>query len=319
MNDIFEILKKELPNVQKNVLLKDYTTFNIGGPAAYFLEASKKEDLVRALRLAKKLNVRTFVLGGGSNLLVSDNGFLGLVVKATNKKITLASKIIIEAGTGAELGDVVTFAIEKSLQGLEWAGGLPGTFGGAIRGNAGAFGGEMKDSIFQVEALDKNLALRKFSNKKSQFSYRSSIFKRKQWVIICAKVKLKKGNRKELQDIANSRINYRKEKHPLEYPSAGSVFKNVDVKKIPLKFQKVFADKIKKDPFSIVPAAWFIIGAGLTGAKIGQAQISQKHSNYIVNLGEATAKDVLQLMALAKKKVKKMYGIALEQEVQYLE
>ncbi len=169
-----------------------------------------------------------------------------------------------------------------------------GTFGGAVRGNAGAFGGEMKDSILYVNILDKNLKIKKLSNKQSEFSYRSSIFKKQNLIILSAGVKLKKGEGEILKGVAESHINYRKEKHPLEYPSAGSVFKNVDVDTLPLEFQKEFSDKVKQDPFPIVPAAWFIIGAGLTGKQVGQAQISKKHSNYIVNLGGAKAKDVLE-------------------------
>jgi UDP-N-acetylmuramate dehydrogenase len=321
---IFESLQLALPSIQKNIPIASYTTFNIGGTAKYFLETSKKEDIVTALVLAKKLKLPFFILGGGSNVLVSDKGFKGLIIRIKNPKEELLVKelqgnIIIEAPAGIEIRQLVSFSVENGLQGLEWAGGLPGTFGGAIRGNAGAFGGEIKDSIFQVEAFDKNILLRKFSHKECQFSYRSSIFKKKQWIILSAQIKLKRGNKQELENIANSRINYRKEKHPLEYPSAGSVFKNVDVKKIPKKFQTLFFDKIKKDPFPIVPSAWFIIEAGLTGKKIGQAQISKKHSNYIVNLGGAKAKDVLQLIALVKKVIKKKYGVLLEQEIQFLE
>mgnify|MGYP001609019259 CR=1 FL=1 len=342
-DNIFAILKKELPGVKKNESLKNHTTFRIGGPAEYFLLAKKEQEILEAIIVAKKLKIPLFVMGGGSNLLVADKGIKGLVVKnqvttpivlRKNMQSIFSSRVrgsksrsssphllennIVEAPAGAVLGSVVDFSISKSLQGLEWAGGLPGTFGGAIRGNAGAFGGETKDAIFKVKALDNNFNVRNLSNKQSQFSYRSSIFKKKNWVVLSATVKLKKGNKKDLQAIANSHINYRKEKHPLEYPNAGSIFKNVDFKKVPKKFQNVFADKVKQDPFPIVPAAWFIIGAGLAGKKIGQAQISTKHSNYIVNLGNATAQDVLSLIEFVKKKVKIKYGILLEQEVQYL-
>ncbi|OGZ69861.1 MAG: UDP-N-acetylenolpyruvoylglucosamine reductase [Candidatus Staskawiczbacteria bacterium RIFCSPHIGHO2_02_FULL_42_22] len=320
MNEAFEVLKKELPGLQKNVLLKDHTTFKIGGPAEYFFIAKKKEDVERAIRVAQKLTLPLFIFGGGSNLLVSDAGQKGLVVRMQSgaKTFALLPGNCIRAYAGVSLSDVVLFSIKKSLGGLEWAGGLPGTFGGAIRGNAGAFGGEVKDSIISVQAFDDHFTLRNFTNAQCKFSYRSSIFKEKGWTIISATVALKKGNKKELRSVVDSRINYRKEKHPLEYPSAGSVFKNVDVKKIPTEFKSTFLDKIKKDPFPIVPAAWFIIGAGLTGAKIGQAQISNKHSNYIVNLGGAKAQDVLQLIQLVKDTVKKKYGIELEQEIQYL-
>lgn len=316
---IFRALKKELPQVQENILLKNHTTFAIGGPAKYFLEVTGQEEFIIALKVAKKLSIPFFILGGGSNLLVSDKGFLGLVIKVENKKITAISDTIIQAEAGAGLGDVVDVSIEHSLEGLEWAGGLPGTFGGAIRGNAGAFGGEIKDAILNVAALDNNLELKNLSNAECGFSYRSSIFKRENWIVLSASVQFKKQDKEKLKEIANSRRSYRKEKHPLEYPNAGSVFKNVDVKDIPEKFQALFADKIKKDPFPIVPSAWFIIGAELTGKKIGQAQISEKHSNYIVNTGGAKAQDVLELIKVVKVAVKQKYGIELEQEIQYLE
>jgi UDP-N-acetylmuramate dehydrogenase len=322
MKDLtFLALKETLPTIKKNVLLKNHTTFRIGGPAKYFLIAQKKEQVIKALQLAKKLNIPFFILGGGSNVLVADKGFNGLVIKIQNKnpKFTVKKGNTIEVLAGVLVKDVVKFTTTRGLQGLEWAGGLPGTFGGAVRGNAGAFGAETKDLIVKVQALDNNIKLRTLSNKQCQFSYRSSIFKKKNWIILSATIQCKKGDKKKLQEIAESHINYRKEKHPLEYPNAGSIFKNVDFKIISPKFQKLFLDKVKKDPFLIVPSAWFIIGAGLTGKKIGQAQISKKHSNYIVNRGNAKAKDVVVIIESSKKHIKKIYGIELEQEVQYLD
>ena len=150
------------------------------------------------------------------------------------------------------------------------------------------------------------------------FSYRNSIFKQHGWIILSAKIQFIPGDLVKLQEIANSHIQYRQDRHPLEYPSAGSVFKNVDVATLQPEVKKVFEDKIKQDPFPIVPAAWFIIGAGLTGTQVGGAQISKKHSNYIVNVGGAKAQDVLELIALAKEKVKEQYGVELEQEIQYI-
>lgn len=315
---MFTQLKKELPGLQKNVLLKDYTTFNIGGLAEYFYIASDKEQLIKAISTAKQLNVPVFVLSGGSNLLVADEGIRGLIIKLASESGIELNGEEITAPAGVSLGALVDFSIEHSLQGLEWAAGLPGSFGGAIRGNAGAFGGEIKDSIIKVEALDDTLTLRTFDNQSSDFSYRNSIFKQKNWLVVSATVKLKMGDKNSLQELAESKRQYRKEKHPLEYPSAGSVFKNVDVKDIPAEFIDSFRDKIKQDPFPIVPAAWFIIGAGLTGRQIGKAQISPKHSNYIVNLGGATAKDVLDLAFLVERTVKEKYDIDLEMEVQYI-
>ncbi|MEK7061897.1 MAG: UDP-N-acetylmuramate dehydrogenase [Patescibacteria group bacterium] len=318
-NNIFESLKKELPDIKKGILLSDHTTFKIGGPAEYFLIATKEKEIMHAIKTAKRLKIPIFVMGGGSNLLVSDNVIKGLVVKnQVIEPIVLIKNNIIEAPAGIVFGKLVNFSINKSLEGLEWAGGLPGTFGGAIRGNAGAFGGEIKDSVLKVRALDNKFNLKKLSNAQCKFAYRSSMFKQENWVVLSASVKLIKGDKKKIKEISNSHINYRREKHPLEYPNAGSIFKNVDFKEIPTKFQKLFLDKVKKDPFPIVPSAWFIIGAGLVGKKIGGAQISEKHSNYIVNLGGAKALDVLKLIDIVKQKVKKKYNIKLETEIQFI-
>lgn len=328
---ILQELKKQLPRVKTGVLLKDHTTFNIGGPAEYFYIAKSRQDIVSAVNAAKKLKIPLFMFGGGSNLLVADKGLKGLVVKIQNKNIAIKKNTII-ADAGVDMKNIVDVSIKASLEGLEWAGGLPGTFGGAIRGNAGAFGGEIKDSVSCAEAFDGHFTLRNFTNKQCKFSYRNSIFKEKSWTIVSATVTLKRGIKKELRAIADSHIAYRNEKHPLEYPSAGSIFKNINVKGIPAEFLPLFKDKIKQDPFPIVPAAWFIIGAGLTGKTIGRAQISRKHSNYIINLGRdakeagsagssvrgAKAKDVLALIAFAKKEVKEKYHIDMEPEVQFV-
>ncbi len=317
-SEVFKILKKELPGTKKNILLKNHTTFKIGGPAEYFLTASDQKDLGKAIKVAKRLKLPVFVLGGGSNLLVSDQGFKGLVIKLKNSNDYSLKNNIISASAGVELGKLVKFSVKNSLEGLEWAGGLPGSLGGAVRGNAGAFSGETKDIILEVHALDDKLNLRKFSNKQCQFSYRSSIFKRKNWVVVSAKIKLKKGDKKSLQKIFRARVNYRNQRHPLEYPNAGSIFKNVDFKKFFPKFKKSLLAVVKKDPFPVVPTAYLISEAGLKGTTVGKAQVSEKHPNFIVNLGGAKAKDILKLIELVKKKIKKMYGIHLEVEVQFL-
>lgn len=310
-------IKKLLPSVKKNVLLNKYTTFKIGGPAQYFLIAKKKEDIIKAVKVAKKLRIPFFILGGGSNLLVSDEGFKGLVIKIQNTKYKIRGNYLY-AKAGMPMTALVKKTCQLGLSGLEWAAGLPGTLGGAIRGNAGAFGGEIKDVVFKVEALDEKGNLRRLSRKKCNFSYRSSIFKKKNWILLSAILKLKKGNRRTSQFIARGNINYRKKKHPLNYPSAGSVFKNVDFKKIPKKYRIKFSKIVKKDPFPVVPAAYIISEAGLKGKNIGGAEISKKHPNYIINKRKAKAKDVVNLINLVRKKVKNKFGITLETEIQYL-
>ena len=317
---IFETLKKTLPGIKKNVLLKNHTTFKIGGPAKYFLSAKEKSQIIKALKLAKKLDLSVFILGGGSNILASDKGFDGLVVKIQNKKYPFVIKKgnIIEVPAGVMVKDLVAFSTKNSLQGFEWAGGLPGTVGGAVRGNAGAFGGETKDSILWVECLDEKFQVHKLTNKQCQFSYRSSIFKEKNWIVLACAIQFKQGDKKELQKIAKANMDYRASRHPLEFPNAGSIFKNYEFEKLSEELQQEFAALVKQDPFPIIPTVHFILRAELKGIKIGGAQVSEKHPNFIVNIAAATAKDVLDIIAHNQKIIKEKYNIDIEIEVQYL-
>ena len=322
-DEIYRRFKQILPEVKRNVLLQKHTTFKVGGPARYFLVAHKQETIVKALQLAKKIGMPFFILGGGSNILASDKGFSGLVIKIYHQEKSFPVKkigqdFLVEVKAGVAMKDLVSFLAGRSLSGLEWAGGLPGTFGGAIRGNAGAFGGETKDSIFEVLALDSNLKLRKFSNKQCQFSYRNSIFKEKNWIVLSATLKVKKGDKKTIWQIAKNNINYRKTRHPLDLPNAGSIFKNCDLKYFSEPLRKQLAGVVKKDPFEVVPTAYLISEAGLKGTTIGKAQVSDKHPNFIVNLGAAQAEHILQIIDLNKKEIKKRYRVDLEQEVQFL-
>ena len=297
---------------RKNVSLKNYTTFKIGGRAKYFFAARTKEDLIKAVATAKKLKLPFFVLGGGSNLLVSDKGYNGLVINFQIPSPTAAgrrgrrdaslrppifnfqkNKIIVGAGT--RLGELVNASVERRLTGLEWASGIPGTVGGAVFGNAGAFQKSMKDVVKEVEVLDpKDLRFKIYDFKKCQFGYRDSIFKHKKNLIILSVVfKLKKGKKSEM---IKEYLNYKKQRQPLDYPSAGSIFKN------PSGFS----------------AGELVEKCGLKGKRIGQAKISEKHANFIVNLGNARAKDVKKLINLIKKEVKKKFKINLEEEIQFL-
>lgn len=315
--EIYKNLKTILPGISHNLQLKRYTTFKIGGLARYFFVARTKEDVIRAVTVAKKMKLPFFILGEGSNVLVSDEGFNGLVIKIENCKLKIEnSRLYAEAGV--PFSTLVKEAGQRGLAGLEWAGGLPGTLGGAVRGNAGAFGSETKDTIVFVEALDKNLHLRKLSRAQCQFGYRTSIFKKRNWIVLAALMRLKKGDKKKIQRIAREHICYRKEHGPLEYPNAGSIFKNCDLRLVSKETQKIFRNVIKKDPFPVIPAAAIIAEAGLKGLQQGSAQVSEKHPNYIINLGGAKAKDVVRLIGLVKKKVKLKFGIVLEEEIQYL-
>jgi UDP-N-acetylmuramate dehydrogenase len=305
--------------IQENVPLSKYTTFKVGGPAKYFCRAKSIEDLFSACRFAKEKNCPIFALGAGSNVVVSSNGFDGLVVQIGLDSIELDGRVI-RAGSGCQMSDLVERAAEAGLAGLEWAGGLPGTFGGAIRGNAGAFGGEIKDNLLSVTAFSTQTGeIKIFTNAECKFEYRGSYFKRnRNWVILQAELLLTVGDREKLRSIVNEHIEFRRIRHPLEYPNAGSMFKNVPVESIPPQTMKLFQEFIKVDPFPVVPAGKIIQDAGLKGYQIGGARVSEKHCNYIVNKGNASGEDIYQLTEKIKEQVAGKFGIKLETEPEFL-
>lgn len=295
---IFQKIKKELTEIKTNVLLRNHTTFKIGGPAKYFFVAKKKEDLMKTILMAKKFKLPFFVLGGGSKLLVSDRGFKGLIIKIQNSKFKIKNSKIWTEG-GLTLSKLVNLAQKNNLAGLEWAAGIPGaTISGAIRGNAGAFGNSMKNIVREIEIFDtKTEKIKILKNKDCKFGYRDSIFKKKKnLIILSTTLQLKKGKKKAIKRKLNQYLNYRKETQPLNFLSAGSIFKN------PSGFS----------------AGKLIEECGLKGKKIGNVKISEKHANFIVNLGNGKAKDVKKLINLIKNKVKKKFGIVLKEEIQFL-
>lgn len=304
-----------MQNLQENVPLAPYTTFNIGGPARYFVTVATIEELEEAIATAHTNGWPIFVLAGGSNLIISTQGFNGLVIKiAIGDHQSSGNEL--SAGAATPMSTLVDASITRGLGGIEWAGGLPGTFGGAIRGNAGAFGGEIKDSIESVTTINSQTGEQKtWTNVECQFGYRDSIFKRNpQEIIVSASLTLKPGDANELRQIADSRIQYRQEKHPLEYPNAGSVFKNTPVEAVPVAVLPTFQDSIKTDPFPVVPTAKIIADAGLAGTQVGKVQVSTKHTNYIVNLGNGTGEEIVELIEKVKFVVMEKFGITLEVE-----
>jgi UDP-N-acetylmuramate dehydrogenase len=302
--------------IQKNISLAQYTTFKIGGTAKYFFAANNTDDLVRAVEFVKNKQLPYFILGGGSNLLVSDDGFNGLVMLMNNEGRTVSNNIIF-AEAGTRLSDLVKISTKAGLSGLEWAAGIPrATLGGAIRGNAGAFGFNISDLVKQVKVLKENLEIVDYQVQDCCFNYRDSIFKRSfirsptpnelgvgllnsllnSDIILSAKLELKQGNQEKSQRIIKEYLRQRKEKQPLESFSAGSVFKNP----------------------SNQSAGYLIEQSGLKGKKVGQAMVSEKHANFIINLGGAQAKDVIKLIQLIKRTIKEKFNIDLEEEIQYL-
>ena len=313
--------------IQKNISLSKYTSFKIGGAARYFCVTENVDEIKEALEFAGENKLEVFVLGGGSNLLISDKGFDGLVIRITNYELRIKNNRIF-VGSGLPLIKLVSESIKNNLTGLEWAAGIPGTVGGAVANNAGANGRCMADVVGEVEVLHKgSTALRGlwnqriFTNKQCQFSYRDSIFKKeKKFIILSAVLKLSKGNQEESKKIILEILKLRKEKQPLEYPSAGSVFKN------PVVDDNHLAKLIKEYPElkniaknKTVPAGWLIGQIDeLENKKIGSVMISEKHCNFIVNTGNAKAEDVVILISLIKQKVRMYFGIQLKEEVEYM-
>ncbi len=311
---------KNLPGIKKNVLLKNYTTYKIGGPAKYFFIAKNKEDLLIALKVAKEFKLPIFILGGGSNILVSDKGFNGLIIKIQNTEYKIQNLKEIYAGAGADLTKLAYFSADNGLSGLEWAAGIPGTVGGAIYGHAQAFNIKISDAIKSVEAIDlKTLKLKIFTKKQCQFSLKNSIFKKnKNLIIVSAVLELKKEDTGKIKSKIKEFLDYRKTRHPINFYSAGSTFVNPEIKIRNKKLLEKFSELKDYNKKGIIPSGYLIAKCGLSGKKIGQAKISEKHANFIVNLDQAKSQDVLKLMNLAKKKVKQTFGVLLKEEVQFV-
>ncbi|MDO8467301.1 MAG: UDP-N-acetylmuramate dehydrogenase [bacterium] len=307
---------------QENVSLKEYSNYKIGGPARYFFAPKTVDELTEAVKKARVEKLKIFILGGGTNLIINDAGFEGLVIKPEIGGLRREGNLIL-AGAGVLMADLLNFAIENSLSGFEWAGGLPGTVGGAVRGNAGAFGGETKDNIKEVVSLDIRDAepnLTKRNREACQFGYRNSVFKINDGheIVLEAEFELTPGDSAEIKKLIDEKIKYRQDRQPLEYPNIGSIFKNVDVHKASAEVVEACKAVIKTDPFPVIPTAHLINEAGLKNQQIGQAMVSPKHPNFIINLGGATAEDVKALIKVVKSTVKEKFGVDLEEEVIYV-
>lgn len=319
---------------QENVSLAKFSNYKIGGPARFFFEPKNEKEVRWAIEEAKKRRLPIFILGGGTNLLIDDGGFQGLVLRPHIMMLeTKGTKVTV--GAGVAMADLLKFSAGKSLAGLEWAGGLPGTLGGAVRGNAGCFGGEIKDSIESIRSFDtKTMKIITRKAGACRFGYRASIFKELagREIILEATLALAKGKRSEIQKTIKEKIAHREKNHPLDYPNIGSIFKNVSLdfiyKKGSDEHRKAVAAaaidycgssfSVKKDPFPVISAAKLISESGLRGVSFGGAMISAKHPNFIVNVLHANAADVKTLMQLAKVSVKKKFDVELEEEVQLL-
>lgn len=312
--------------LQENISLKEFTNYKIGGPARYFLEFKNTNELLSGLKDWQELSQsftgeakKIFILGGGTNLLVKDEGFAGLVLRNSISFIDDLGGNLYKIGSGTLVSDVNEFAAANSLSGTEWSGGLPGTIGGAVFGNAGAFGGETKDCVVEVESLDlaSNKVIKRNANE-CKFGYRTSFFKTdlaQKEIILFVTIKFVPGDSDLIMHEIQEKIDYRQSRQPLEFPNAGSTFKNVPLENAPTIVVEECRDVIKTDPFPVIPAAHLINEAGLKGERIGGAEISKKHPNFLINTGNAKASDVLGLINLVKKVIKDKYEIEMEAEV----
>lgn len=287
---IYQKLANVIPKekIKQNELMSKHTAFKIGGPADIFIDIDNIEELKRVLEIIKNNNIPFKMIGNGSNILVRDEGFRGIILKNMLNNLKLEEqedKIIITASSGVKLGILGQKCLKKEIEGFEFASGIPGTIGGAIKMNAGAHGREMKDIIYNVTYIDLTGNIKTISNKECKFEYRKSIFSKNNFPIIEAKLKLKKGNIDKIKENMQAYANYRKEKQPIEFPNAGSTFKRG-------------TDFI---------TAKLIDEAGLKGYCIGGAEISTKHSGFIINKNNATAQDVIDLAKHVQKTIKQKF------------
>ena len=300
MNSVF--YEKLMDIVNKNCIYKDepmskHTTFRVGGNADYFVTPKTVDEVQKTVALCRQLDMPYYVLGNGSNLLVGDKGYRGVIIQIYKEMNEIQIEgIRIKVQAGALLSKIGSAALEAELTGFEFAAGIPGTIGGAVVMNAGAYGGEMKDVIERVTVLTPEGEVLTLSKDKLELGYRTSIIAKKNYIVLEATVILEKGNREVIKAKMDELREQRTTKQPLEYPSAGSTFK---------RQEGYFAGKLIQD-------------AGLRGFQVGGAQVSEKHCGFVINKDQATAADVLELMRQVSAIVKEKFGVELEPEVKKL-
>jgi UDP-N-acetylmuramate dehydrogenase len=307
----------EIPNltVSEGVPLSRYTRFGIGGPADLYAETGNAETFVAALAAARSSGIPTIVIGGGTNLVVSDRGFRGIVLRYRGDRLMAAGRRVT-ADAGAVFEDLVDFAIERGLQGLETFAGIPGSVGAAVYGNAGAYGHSLSERVVGVRFHDGR-EIRVFTNQACQFQYRESVLKRhKDWVIFSAELLLEQADAAALRETADGVLKVRNEKFPVTMKCAGSIFKNLLFKDLPPAVAaEVPASAVREGK---VPAAWFLEQVGAKGCRRGDIHVAAYHANLIYNAGAGTASDLCALIEDLKARVRARFGMDLEEEVQYL-
>lgn len=295
MNNTIEKLKAVMAaeNIKENEPMKNHTSFQVGGPADLFLRPQSREELQAALEICKESEKAFYIMGNGSNLIVRDKGYGGIIIntKALNQVKSQGTSLIAEPGIS--LKDLANIALEKKLTGLEFASGIPGSLGGAVTMNAGAYDGEMKQVIKSITVISEEGDLKTIPAEACLFGYRSSILQDHHWVLVSVELTLKKGDEQAIAAKMRELNSQRQTKQPLEYPSAGSTFRRPE---------GYYAGKLVQD-------------AGFKGYAIGGAQVSEKHSGFVINKGGATAADILNLIGAIQAGVKAQFGVDLKTEV----
>ena len=307
----------EIPNLTVSTAtpLSLYTRFGIGGPADIYAETGSAEAFIAALAAARASGFETMVIGGGTNLIVSDRGFRGIVLRYRADRL-LASNGRVHAEAGAVLQDLVDFTIARGLQGLETLSGIPGSVGAAIYGNAGAYGHSISERVVGVRFFDGS-AVRVFSAEECQFHYRESIFKRqKEWIIFSAELRLDAADPAALRQAADGILKVRNEKFPVTMKCAGSIFKNLLLHQLPANVAAEVPPSTVRE--GKIPAAWFLEQVGAKGMRRGDIHVAQYHANLLYNAGNGTASDLVALIRELKDRVRARFGIELEEEVQYV-
>ena len=300
--EILSSLKKIVSEdkIKINEPMKNHTSFRTGGPADFFVKVNSIEELNNILELINENNIPLTIVGNGSNLLITDKGIRGIVIKINMKEISILSmkdnKKEVTVDSGVLMGGLAQKLLQEGISGFEELSGIPGTVGGAIVMNAGAHGKEIKDIVTQITAIDYNGKYYKFNNEDAEFKYRNSKFSNNEYIIIQAKFVLETGKKEKINLKMKEFFEYRKDKQPIEFPSAGSTFKR------------------GKDYIT----AQLIDKAGLKGYKIGGAEVSTKHAGFIVNTGNATSKDIIDLIEYIKQKVYEKFKKNIELEIKVL-
>lgn len=293
--DLFKDIYSE-DGIKVNEPMKNHISFKVGGPADILLEPSNDMQVIKTIEICRDNNIPYIVIGNGSNLLVKDGGIRGVVIKLSGLNSVNVDKNYITAGAGVVLKEVSDVALDNSLTGFEFASGIPGSVGGAVFMNAGAYDGEMKNIINSVTVLDKNDNIITLPKEKLEFGYRTSSIKTEGYIVLSAQFELQLGDKDKINSRIEELTQKRVEKQPLEYASAGSTFKRPE---------GYFAGKLIQD-------------AGLKGFSVGDAEVSQKHSGFVINTGNATAQDVLDVIKHVQDEVKNQFGVELKTEVRII-